>query len=289
MSPLDPRRNAYRPDLADERLRGLVKAERFVTGSPMRVAVPSIELHAKPAGGEPPTTEALLGEDVLVFDAQKDWAFVQLARDGYTGYLAREALTPAAEEKPTHRVAALWALGFKTADIKSPLRLVLPMGARVTGEMAGDFLVLDSGVHIPIQHVAPVGSREPEFVAIAERFVGTPYRWGGKTALGIDCSGLVQISLQSAGVEVPRDTDMQATEFGRAIDPADWGNLRRGDLVFWRGHVGVMVDGDRLLHANAHHMAVVTEPLAGVVERARARGSPITDVRRTYAPAANQG
>jgi len=288
MTPLDPRRNAYRPDLADERLRGHVKAERFVTGTPMRVAVPSIELHAKPTGGEPPTTEGLLGEDVLVFDAQKDWAFVQLVRDGYTGYLAREALTPASEEKPTHRIAALWALGFKAADIKSPLRLVLPMGAQVTGEAAGDFLKLNSGVYIPIQHVAPAGSREPEFVAIAERFVGTPYRWGGKTALGIDCSGLVQISLQSAGAEVPRDSDMQAAELGWSIGPAEWRNPMRGDLVFWRGHVGIMVDGERLLHANAHHMAVVTEPLAAVVERAQARGSPITDVRRTYAPAANQ-
>jgi len=284
---LDPRRHADRPDLADERLRGRVEAERFVAARLKRLMVPSIDLHARPRATEPAATEVLFGEDVLVFEENKDWAFVQLRRDGYVGYLAREALGPA-DEALTHQVATLWGYGFKEPDIKSGLRMVLPLGARVAGAPEGDFLKLSSGLFMPRQHVGPLGSAGADFVAAAERFTGTPYRWGGKTALGLDCSGLLQVSLRAAGFEAPRDSDMLQAEIGEKLEQADWGAMRRGDTVFWKGHCGVMADGARLLHANAHHMAVVSEPLAEVVARAEAKGQRLAMVKRSYALAATQ-
>lgn len=284
---LDPRRHAFRPDLADERLRGRVEAGRFVASSLKRLMVPSIELHPRPRAAEPASTEVLFGEDVMVFEEQKDWAFVQLKRDGYVGYMAREALGPA-DEALTHQVATLWGYGFKEPDIKSSLRMVLPLGARVAGAPDGDFLKLSGGLLMPRQHVRPLDAAEPDFVAVAERFTGTPYRWGGKTALGLDCSGLLQVALQAAGFEAPRDSDMLQAEIGEKLEAADWGTMRRGDAVFWQGHCGVMVDGARLLHANAHHMAVVLEPLAEVVGRAEAKDQGIAMIKRSYALAASE-
>lgn len=278
MPTLDPRRHAFRPDLADARLRGKVTAERFVAGEPRRLIVPSIELHAEPRTDQPATTEALWGEDVLVFEETKDWAFVQLSADGYVGYLAREALGKTATS--THCVSSLWGYGFKAPDIKSNLRMVLPMGARVSGKLDGDFLALTEGLFMPRQHISPIGQYEPDFVAVAERLIGTPYRWGGKTALGIDCSGLLQIALQACGRAVPRDSDMQEAEIGRALDRGQWNLLQRGDLVYWSGHTGVMTDSKHMLHANGHHMAVTREPVEAVADRATRRGSPITSIRR---------
>ena len=279
MTGLDPRRHAFRPDLADARLRGLIEAERFVEGEIKRLIVPSIELHAAPRTDQPATTEVLWGQDMRVFEETKDWAFVQLVRDGYVGYLAREALGPAVEA-PTHRVSCQWGYGFKAPNIKSNLRMVLPMGACIAGELEGDFLKLTGGLYMPRQHASPLASSAPDFVAVAERFQGTPYRWGGKTALGLDCSGLVQISLQAAGVECPRDSDMQAAEVGVLVPKAGWSHPQRGDLVFWPGHVGVMTDPAQLLHANGHHMAVTRELLVTVIGRAEATGSAVTTVRR---------
>jgi cell wall-associated NlpC family hydrolase len=279
MTGLDPRRHAFRPDIADARLRGQVVAERFVEGQLRRLIVPSIELHAKPRTDQPASTEVLWGEDVLVFEEAKDWAFVQLVRDGYVGYMAREALGPA-DEMLTHKVCCQWGYGFKSPDIKSNLRMVLPKGARVAGEMQGEFLKLSGGLHMPRQHVAVLNQSEPDFVAVAERYLGTPYRWGGKTALGLDCSGLVQVAVQGAGFDCPRDSDMQAAETGDLLPRADWSHLMRGDLVFWRGHVGIMTDPANIVHANGHHMAVTREPLLAVIRRADALGSAMTAVRR---------
>ncbi len=279
MTKLDPRRHAFRADLADARLRGQVEAERFVEGEIKRLIVPSIELHAAPRTDQPATTEVLWGEDILVFEETKDWAWVQLERDGYVGYMAREALGPASETL-THKVSCQWGYGFKSADIKSNLRMVLPFGACVAGTLEKDFLRLSNGLFMPRQHASPQAACEPDFVTVAERFLGTPYRWGGKTALGLDCSGLVQVVLQAAGAEAPRDSDMQAAEVGDPVPKSGWSHLQRGDLVFWRGHVGVMTDPAHLLHANGHHMAVTRELLVTVIGRAEAIGSAVTAVRR---------
>ena len=279
MTTLDPRRHAYRPDLADARLRGQVTAERFVEGRLMRVAVPLLSVVAHGQPDQPLTSQALLGEDVLVFDECGGWAFVQLKRDGYVGYIERCALS---DDLPpiTHHVTALATQIYSRATIKSVVRNSLPFGSRLSGVVHDGFLQLADHGWIPEQHVELANQAASDYVTVALQMVGTPYLWGGKTPGGIDCSGLVQVSMQAAGFSPPRDSDMQAAEIGRALRPTEWHNLQRGDLICWRGHIGIMTDADTLLHANAHHMAVTLEPLADVTARAATKGSDIEAIRR---------
>ena len=278
-SKLDPRRNAFRPDVADARLRGKVEAERFVEGQRQRVKIPMLPVAERPGADFPMTTQALMGEDVLVFAAAKDWAWVQLARDGYVGYVRRAALTDELPEL-THQVKAQFALTFERPDIKSQQGWYIPFGARLHARPAGAFVEAAGSGFIPVQHVAGIDHVAEDFVAVAERLLGVPYLWGGKTCFGIDCSGLIQLSLRAAGLDAPRDSDLQAAEIGDPLPRSDWKCLKRGDLVFWRGHAGIMSDTTRLLHANAHHMCVIKEPLETVIARAEANSSPVTAIRR---------
>jgi cell wall-associated NlpC family hydrolase len=148
-------------------------------------------------------------------------------------------------------------------------------------EMALPFARLHDGSFVPARHLAEPGRFAKDFVAVAEQMVGAPYLWGGKTRQGLDCSGLVQTALHAAGIDCPRDSDMQQAELGRTVEIGkDLGGLERGDLVFWKGHVGMMVDGFLLLHANAHHMAVVIESLDAAVSRIARTGLAITAVKR---------
>jgi len=278
---LDRRRNAYRDDLAAESLRGRVAAPRYVAGEPRRVAVGSVPLQAQPDAGAPWTSEALFGEAVTVYDQRDGCAWVQLAGDGYVGYLRADALIDGGRE-PTHRVKALSSALFPLPDIKSGPLLHVPMNAQLcVAEVGAAFARLDDGRFVPAAHIAGRDEAAPDFAAVAESFLGTPYLWGGKTRLGIDCSGLVQVALQAAGHACPRDSDMQLAELGEApAVGADLSGLRRGDLVFWPGHVGIMLDDARLLHANAHHMAVAVEPLAAAAARIAAAGTTVSTVKR---------
>ena len=153
------------------------------------------------------------------------------------------------------------------------------MGARLADRAAGRTLRhhRQSGWHLPAVHLAPIKARQPDFVAVAEEFLHAPYLWGGKTSLGIDCSGLVQVALQAAGIACPRDSDMQELALGKLSSLAE---LRRGDLVFWKGHVAIARDAETLLHANAHHMAVAIEAAADAIARIKAAGSDVTSVKR---------
>ena len=152
------------------------------------------------------------------------------------------------------------------------------MGAVVTIARQDErFAVTAAGWHIPILHLAPLKTKQPDFVAVAEQFFGAPYLWGGKTSLGIDCSGLVQVALQACGIACPRDSDMQEDALGK---PVSLSALRRGDLVFWKGHVAIARDGATLIYANAHHMAVAIEPAAEAIARIKAAGSDVASVRR---------
>ena len=230
-------------------------------------------------------TEALFGESVSVFERADGWAWVQLLDDKYVGWMPLAALEEAGAE-PTHRVAALRTLVFSEPDIKSPLLAGLPLGARVraVGE-ASDHnaryaLIAPRGAAV-VQHLAPLDSAESDWAAAAERFLGAPYLWGGKTSLGIDCSGLVQVACRACGIPAPRDTDMQAASLGRAL-PLDRGMppLERGDFLFWKGHVGIMRDAATLIHANAHDMAVRIEPLADAIARLARANLSVSNVRR---------
>ena len=279
--PLDARRHAYRPDLAAASLQDVVAAPRYVDGEQRQVVHSSTPLRAEPSARSSWTTEVLFGEHVTVFEEKDGWAWVQLVRDGYVGYLRPGALS--AQVKPTtHVVRALGTFLYPAADVKAPPWLHLGMTCEVSvAEMGPVFTRLIDGSFVPARHIAGVGLYARDFVGVAERFMGTPYLWGGKTRLGLDCSGLVQVALHASGVDCPRDSDMQQAELGSPTDMReDLEGLQRGDLVFWKGHVGIMMDAFLLLHANAHHMGVAIEPLRAAVDRNLRVGQLVTAIKR---------
>ncbi|MDX7953091.1 NlpC/P60 family protein [Lichenihabitans sp. Uapishka_5] len=274
----DRRLTPARPDRAAAFLRGQVEAATFVEGEVRSIAAAAVPLRRAPRLDCALDTEAVRGEAVTVYDTDAEgWAWVQLAGDGYCGYLPAEALGPS--EAPTHRVAALRTLVFPGPDLKLPIIGALTLGAKVgVGETVGTYARIREGF-VPAGHLRPLDDVELEAVAVAERFLGVPYLWGGKTSLGLDCSALVQVAHAAAGRAVPRDSDMQEQQVGAPLP--DGTALRRGDLVFWRGHVGLMRDTDTLLHANAHAMAVTSEPLAEARRRIlAATGADVTAIRR---------
>lgn len=274
----DPRRHAYREDLAAESLRDHVTAPRYVTGEPRQVQVPVLPLRRRPRFDAMLDSEALFGETLTLLDENEGWAWVQLARDGYVGYMPSEGLS-AAVRAPTHRVATLRTYVYPEPDFKRPPLALLSMNAQLSAAgVEGRFIALSTGGFVFAEHAREVREAAEDVVAEALRFVGTPYLWGGRTSLGLDCSGLVQLASEAAGVACPRDADMQAAELGRPLERE--AGLARGDLVFWDGHVGIMTNAEDLLHASAHHMTVVVEPLAEAKARIAASGSEFLGVRR---------
>lgn len=278
---LDPRRNAFRSDLAAQALYGKIAAPRYAAGVTRQIVRSSVPLRRVPQGQACLETEALFGETVTVYDEADGWAWVQLERDRYVGYIPADAMTSEVRAV-THRVSALGTFVHPVADIKSPPLLQLSINAGVSiVESDGKFSRLATGGFVTTRHIAEVGRNVRDYVEVAERFVGVPYLWGGRTRIGIDCSGLVQMAMFAAGLEAPRDSDMQQAEIGSTVlVPASLDGLLRGDLVFWPGHVGIMVDGVLMVHANAHHMAVVTETLPEAASRIAKAGSTIAVVKR---------
>jgi Bacterial dipeptidyl-peptidase Sh3 domain/NlpC/P60 family len=284
---LDPRITPARRDLAAKHLAGVVQAERFVEGKPYEIASAQAPVRDAPSHEAELQTEALKGERVTIYDiGPEGWAWGQLAVDGYVGYLPASALGapgPAA----THKVTALRTFVYPGPSIKLPPLEALSFGCRLAiARQEEPFAITASGGHVPLFHLAPVETMEPDFVAVAERFLQTPYLWGGKTSLGLDCSGLVQLALAACGIPCPRDTDMQQQALGSALAPPfDLGSLRRGDLVFWKGHVAIVRDGATLVDANAsRHMAVAIEAIAPAITRIRAIAGEVTSVRRLPPP-----
>jgi cell wall-associated NlpC family hydrolase len=277
----DPRLTPARPDLAAKYLEGKVKAARFVTGEEFAVVDAIAPLREAPAADAALLTQALKGERVTVYDRNGEgFAWGQLNSDGYVGWIPDAALgKPAAA--PTHKITALRTFAFPAASIKQPPVDTLSMGALVTVVREdGGFAVTREGWYLPRRHVGSLEAMEKDFVAVAERFVGTPYLWGGKSSLGIDCSGLVQIALNAAGTGCPRDSDMQQDGLGRTLTSAETRKLQRGDLIFWKGHVAIVRDANTIVHANAHHMATAIENTHDAIARIKAAGSEVTSIKR---------
>jgi len=279
---LDPRLHAYRPDLADARLKGKVAAARFVEGQTRRIVAPSAPVKRTPTADAALDSEALRGEIFTVFDAAAEgWSWGQLATDGYVGFVPTDALGSPAPE-PTHRIAALRTFIYQGPDMKLPAIAALSLGSAVaidreTETRGTRYARLAGGEGwIGAAHTTPIAATPAaDFVAVAERFVEVPYLWGGRTSLGLDCSALVQLSLMAAGKSAPRDTDLQEKMVGKVVENGI-ASPRRGDLIFWKGHVAILIYGETIVHASGYHLTVVVEPLA----TALARIGPPTSVRR---------
>lgn len=277
----DPRLTPARPELAAKYLEGKVKAARFVEGTEFEIDDALAPLREAPSTEAALLTQALKGERVTVYERTGEgYAWGQLNSDGYVGWLPDRALTkPGA--KPTHKVIAIRTFAFPGPSIKLPPAETLVMGSALSViREDGAFAVTREGWHLPRRHVGAIELYEEDFVTVAERFVGTPYLWGGKSSFGIDCSGLVQVALNAAGTGCPRDSDMQQEGLGRLLGLAESSKLRRGDLIFWKGHVAIARDTDSIVHANAYHMATVIENTREALARIEAGGSEISAVKR---------
>ena len=282
MDKLDPRLHAYRPDLADEALRGQVEASRFVRGSLKRIVAPVAPLYKIPDTLSERQSECLFGEDVKVFEEKNGFCWVQAQQDGYVGYIEQSKIGSIGNH-PTHRVNVPRTFQYRDADLRSPMISPLSMGSRISvvGEAETrdtHYARLDNGSFVVFNHITPVSTVEDDYVTIAESFIHTPYLWGGKSGLGIDCSGLVQLALMMTGRTVLRDTDMQQATIGKDIAPEN--GLQRGDLVFWKGHVAIMVDSGTLIHANGASMDVRKENLDHAIDRIAKNHSTPTGYRR---------
>ncbi|MEM6461567.1 MAG: NlpC/P60 family protein [Pseudomonadota bacterium] len=281
IDPLDKRLNAYRSDLADIALQDKVKADRYAAGDVRVVTQPVLDLHVDPDPASEIGTQALLGEIVRVFDEADGMSWIQLDDDRYVGYAKSHALAPEGP-KTSHIVRAPRTFIYSDADLRSPVRAACSMGSRIlpveTRTTRGtDYFVLSDGSAVIADHVAPLADVAPDYVAVAAQLLLAPYLWGGTSAFGLDCSGLVRLSMAMCGRLVPRDTDMQAAALGEEIDCGDdFTQLRRGDLLFWKGHVAIAEDNRMAIHASGHSMQVVREPVQDAIGRiARFYGKPI--------------
>jgi cell wall-associated NlpC family hydrolase len=280
-SAFDRRLTPARPDLAAASLRGRIEAQSFVEGWPRRVIEAAAPLRQAPSHDAALETEALYGETVTVYEEEEGWAWAQLQRDSYVGYLPANAL--GAEAEPTHRLAATRSFLYPRPNIKAPPITALSLGALVkVASTEGEFSALVEGGYLHQRHLAPLDVFEADFVAVAERFLEAPYLWGGRTSQGLDCSALIQGALAAAGRSAPRDADLQEAALGSPIAfDENLAGLKRGDLVFWKGHVGAMRDEAVIVHANGWHMKVVAEPLRIARDRIAATdGAPISSIRR---------
>ena len=265
----DPRITLWRDGIAARSLEGVMEAEVYLDPKAMGCMAPAAGIRRAPDANSEQMDQILFGERFEVLEEDGGWLFGQAARDGYVGFVEAAALQ-AAGPMPTHRVAAIRTYAFAEASIKSRALGPYSINSLVAVEAVDGKLAKVMGAGwMTAAHLEPIGIFEDDWAAVAERFVGAPYLWGGRESLGLDCSGLVQQALFACGRACPRDTDQQ-----QALGaPIEAGDFARGDLVFWKGHVAMGTGDGRIVHANGHHMATVIEPLAEAIARIDEAGS----------------
>jgi len=271
----DPRLNPWRDDLAAAHLRGEVAAPKFVDGVVKQINAPVATLRRSPADGAMQDSQLLYGETFRIFEVKNGWAWGQAEADDYVGYVPDNAFD--APHAVTHKLAAQRSFIYRDRDIKSRPLMAVSFGAKlsVVAEQSG-FAELAHGGFLYARHMVAVDEFEQDPVAVARRFIGAPYFWGGREATGLDCSALVQAALWACGFACPRDSDMQQAALGQKTDTPAY-----GDIVFWKGHVGFISGDNLLLHANAHHMAVAEEPFDAACARIKAaNGGAVTVIKR---------
>jgi cell wall-associated NlpC family hydrolase len=275
---LDPRLHAYRRDLADERLRGQAEAPRYVAGTEARIIVGRAPLRRSPYLSSELDTFCHYGERLLVFDEADGFFWCRSLFDGYVGYLGTADVALGAAPAPTHYVATPGSYAYDAADLRAPPRDFLPRHAAVTVAETGlvtrgtEYARLDPGLFLPLACLSREPPRSPDIAAAAALYLGVPYLWGGRSFLGIDCSGLVQSAFRDIGITVLRDTDMQRDTIGAPVPAAAEADLRRNDLLYMPGHVLIHEGGGSVIHADGAGMTVRREPLAAFL---RARGLDI--------------
>jgi cell wall-associated NlpC family hydrolase len=282
---LDRRQHAFRPDLAHIDLADRVGAQRYVQPIAHYATASVTGIHSHADAASENLSQLQFGEIFHVLERGPDWCWGQTAHDHYVGYVATSALTAGLLPVATHWVSAPHAHVYQKPSIKAEVLHPLWRGSPVSVISVDEkFAALAEGGFVRRNALSPVGTHATDWVAQAEDFIGTAYLWGGRTRAGIDCSGLVQTALMACGMSCLRDTDMQARSIGQLVPENQWHDLQRGDFIFFPGHVGIMHNSENLLHANAHHMKTVIEPLAGVIARLKPEyEKPVTSVRRITA------
>jgi cell wall-associated NlpC family hydrolase len=268
------RLNAYRDDLANARLRGVVTAARYVSGREARIIIGRAPVRCRPEPQAEIDTFYHYGERVLVFDEAGGYAWCQSLFDGYVGYVEARHVAIGTAPAPTHFVATLGSYVYRAPDLRTPAADFLPRHSAVVIAESGlwvrgtAYVGLDTGSYLPFACLAPLPPRSPDIAAAAALYLGCPYLWGGRSWLGIDCSGLVQNAFRDIGVTVLRDTDMQHDSVGDAVSVRHEGDLRRGDLLYLPGHVLICAGGGAVIHADGASMMVRRDHLAELI-RAR--------------------
>ncbi|MCZ4280578.1 NlpC/P60 family protein [Kiloniella laminariae] len=276
---LPPRLHPYRDDLAAEYLKGKLTAVRYSKGYPAQVIVGQSSLRRHPVVESVQDSELLFGEKLTVYEEKDGWAWVQNARDSYVGYVRFSDLSREVRAT-THRVTALRTYVYPQPDMKTPpLDLLSMQSAVLSLRQEGRFTQIQGGGWVFTDHISPQSETAADHVSVAKRFLGTPYCWGGKTSIGIDCSGLVQIALGACGHSVLRDTGMQEQTLGTPINSDQ---VTTGDLLYWPGHVAIALDSKTAIHATAHSMDVTIEPISHITERVEmdTGGTGMTAIKR---------
>jgi len=261
--------------VAAAHLKGQVEAARFVEGKWRQISTPMADILSVPQG--PRDRQALYGEQILVLEERDGYAFAQAAKDGYVGYVSADCLTHAQE--PTHWVSAAATHLYTMNDFKSREAVALSFGSYLTIVATHErFLETAQGYFVPKPHVREVGALFDDPIDVAALFLGSPYLWGGNSREGLDCSALVQASLLACGMPCPADSDMQEDTLGSLTNDTE---MKRGDLLFWKGHVAMVVDSETMIHSNAGAMSTVYEPIKDGIKRIEAQGDgPVTSHKR---------